>query len=248
LTHDAHLHPKSFLIGCFTTTQLARQFQQKRAQVVCSNKEAQKRLTEQGVLLFFCTDRHEGVSWSGVAANGETFPCNIFFVPTSPFLVLVSVNFGGKLFFAGNSKVQRGVVDEKQHRKMLYQFYLGSQLWDRFPLSKVQGVMCDNVPETTKKRKGKKYHSICASPWFSKHVHVFPKMLRIPALDHTTASGLGSILFPPLLLCSLPRIFEVKTTNIERYGIPRLQIFAGNFCIFEPILHQKSRMLQFPNV
>jgi len=36
-----------FLLGCFySATQLALRVQQERTQVVCSNKEAQKRLTE----------------------------------------------------------------------------------------------------------------------------------------------------------------------------------------------------------
>ena len=66
----------------------------------------------------------------------------------------------------------------------------------------------------------------------SLYAHAFPKMLRIPALDHTTSlwGGVHRSFAPSLRVWCVSWVFEVRRfVNFKRFFIPRLKKFAGNF-------------------
>ena len=72
----------------------------------------------------------------------------------------------------------------------------------------------------------------------SLYAHAFPKMLRIPALDHTTSlwGGVHRSFAPSLRVWCVSWVFEVRRfVNFKRVFIPRLKKFAENFWFWSKI-------------
>jgi len=91
------------------------------------------------------------VGWELV--KGTTFRCKIIFVPQTPFLVKVLVNFGMKNFTAQKMKGCE-FVDENEHRKAQQQFLQISGSISVGQKINMFGVICDHVLEDTKQAKG----------------------------------------------------------------------------------------------
>jgi len=93
---------------------------------------------------------------SQVRANGATFPDNIVFEPPTPFLVLISVDFGG-FFLTGNKKNLWKSCGSSVRKNMERMWYRFSQILGLISVGREKhmfGFIRDNALDDTNKRKG----------------------------------------------------------------------------------------------